>query len=231
TAESGSGLYHSTDGGNTWTELSAGKDGLPAKPYGRIEVEFAPSNPKIVYVLIENVDSALYRSDGGGKTWEKRDKSQMMVWRPFYFGKVVVDPTNAERVYKPDLRLVVSEDGGKSFSITNGGSHGDWHDIWIDPQNPMHEIGGDDGGLWISYDGGNRWWMGMNLPIAQYYHVSVDDRDPFQVYGGLQDNTNWIGPSGYPGGIANSQWEPVLGGDGFFVYSDSADQNYAYAET
>jgi photosystem II stability/assembly factor-like uncharacterized protein len=212
-------------------ELQPGQNGLPAKPYGRIEVEFAPSNQNIVYALIENVDTALLRSDDGGKTWEKRDKSQMMVWRPFYFANLIIDPTNPDRVFKPDLNLVVSEDGGRSFSNTSGGAHGDWHDVWIDPQNPKHIIGADDGGLWISYDGGNRWWMCPNLPIAQYYHVSADDRNPYQVYGGLQDNTNWIGDSEFPGGISASRWENMLFGDGFHALSDPADRNYAYAET
>ncbi|HSE43619.1 MAG TPA: sialidase, partial [Acidobacteriota bacterium] len=175
--------------------------------------------------------SALYRSDDGGSNWDKRDKSQLMVWRPFYFAKLIVDPKNPERVFKPDLNLIVSEDGGKSFSNTGGGSHGDWHDVWIDPDNTKHLIGGDDGGLWISQDGGNRWLMGENLPVAQYYHVSVDDQDPYQVYGGLQDNTNWIGDSEYPGGVTVSQWQSVLGGDGFHIFSDPADPNYVYAET
>lgn len=230
-APSGSGLYRSTDAGKTWAELEAGKNGLPPKPYGRIEVEFAPSNNKIVYAFIEGVDSALFRSEDGGKTWDKRDKSQLMVWRPFYFAKLIVDPKNPERVFKTDLDLIVSEDGGKSFSRTGGGSHGDWHDLWINPQNTKHLIGGDDGGLWISHDGGNRWWMGENLPIAQYYHVSVDTQDPYQVYGGLQDNTNWIGDTEYPGGVSVSRWESVLGGDGFYAFSDPADPNYVYAET
>ncbi|MCI0445711.1 sialidase [bacterium] len=230
-APSGSGLFRSTDGGKTWKELEAGKNGLPPKPYGRIEVEIAPSNSKIVYAFIEGIDSALYRSDDGGTTWEQRDKSQMMVWRPFYFAKLIVDPKNPDRVFKTDLFLIVSEDGGKSFSNTGGGSHGDWHDLWIDPDNTKHLIGGDDGGLWISNDGGNRWLMGENLPVAQFYHVDIDDQDPYQVYGGLQDNTNWIGDSEYPGGVTVSQWESVLGGDGFYAFSDPADPNYVYAET
>ncbi len=230
-AESGSGLYRSQDGGKTWSELTPGKAGLPNKPYGRIEVEFAPSDGKVVYAFIEGVDSALYRSSDGGNTWDQRDKSQMMVWRPFYFAKLVIDPTNPDRLFKTDLDLIVSEDGGKSFGSAGGGAHGDWHDLWIDPQNPKHVIGADDGGLWVSQDGGARWWMGANLPIAQFYHVSVDDQDPYQVYGGLQDNTAWIGDSAYPGGINNSRWEPMPGGDGFWAFSDPADPDYVYTES
>ncbi|HTJ42731.1 MAG TPA: hypothetical protein VL463_11585, partial [Kofleriaceae bacterium] len=227
-APSGSNLYSSKDGGKTWAPLA--DKSLPAKPWGRVEVEYAPSNNKVVYALIESKDSALYRSDDGGQTWDKRDKSQMMVWRPFYFGRLVVDPTNPERVYKPDLQLVVSEDGGRSFSGTGGGSHGDWHDLWIDPSNAKHVIGGDDGGLWLSYDGGNRWWKANNLPVSQFYHVSVDDKDPYQVYGGLQDNSSWVGQSQYPGGITNAQWENLYGGDGFWSMVDPSDPDAVYAE-
>jgi photosystem II stability/assembly factor-like uncharacterized protein len=227
-APSGSALYRTSDGGTTWSEVTA--KGLPPKPWGRVEVAIAPSDPKIVYGFIESKDSALYRSSDGGVTWEARDKSQPMVWRPFYFARLVVDPTNAERLFKPDLQLIVSEDGGKSFSGSGGGSHGDWHDLWIDPENPKHVIGGDDGGLWLSRDGGNRWWRAGNLPISQFYHVAADDRDPYHVYGGLQDNSSWVGPSAKPGGITNAAWENLYDGDGFWTVPDPRDPDIVYAE-
>ncbi len=133
-APSGSGLFRSDDGGQTWTEVSdSANKGFPKKPWGRIAVAIAPSAPKVVYAFVESTDSALYRSDDGGKTWDKRDKSQMMVWRPFYFASLIVDPKNPDRLFKPDLALIQSLDGGKSFANVGGGAHGDWHDVWIDP--------------------------------------------------------------------------------------------------
>jgi photosystem II stability/assembly factor-like uncharacterized protein len=230
TSPSGSGMFRSTDGGKTWRPITANK-GLPPGPWGRVEAVIAPSDPRIVYALIESQSSALFRSDDGGATWDRRDASQMMVWRPFYFARLIVDPTNPDRIFKPDLGLIVSEDGGRSFSSTGGGAHGDWHDLWIEPTNPKHVIGGDDGGLWLSYDGGNRWWKSNNLPISQFYHVSVDNKDPYQVYGGLQDNSSWVGDSSYPGGITNSRWENLYGGDGFWTLPDPTDPDSVYAES
>ncbi len=229
-AASMSGLYRSTDGGKTWSDIST-EAGLPKAPWGRVEVVYAPSDPKIVYTFVESTESGLFRSEDGGKTWEARDRSQMMVWRPFYFARLVVDPKTPDRLFKPDLGLIVSDDGGKSFTGSGGGAHGDWHDLWIDPQNTKHIIGGDDGGLWISYDGGNRWWKSNNLPISQFYHVAVDNKDPDQVYGGLQDNSSWVGDSAFPGGITNSRWENLYGGDGFWTVTDPTDPEAVYAES
>ena len=231
TSPSGSGLFMTTDGGATWTDLDEkSAKGLPAKPWGRVAVTIAPSKPNVVYALIESTRSALFRSDDGGKTWQERDRSQWMVWRPFYFANLIVDPKNENKVYKPDLTLIMSDDGGKSFSSIGGSAHGDFHDVWVDPDNTNHLIAGDDGGVWYSYDSGNTWWKAGNLPISQFYHVSLDDADPFHVFGGLQDNSDWIGDSAYPGGITNQRWENLYGGDGFFVFSDPADPNYVYAE-
>lgn len=231
TDSSGSGLYRSANGGDSWTEITpAEHQGFPAKPYGRIGVTVAPSDSNIVYAVVESTRSALFRSADGGKTWEERDRSQSMVWRPFYFARINVDPKNPDRLFKPNLNLIASEDGGKSFSNVSGGAHGDFHDLWINPTNTQHVIAGDDGGLWISFDGASRWWKGNNLPISQFYHVSADDQDPYQVYGGLQDNSSWVGDSAYPGGISNSRWENLYGGDGFWTFSDPSDPDYIYAE-
>ncbi|HEY1424095.1 MAG TPA: hypothetical protein VGF20_11620, partial [Candidatus Acidoferrum sp.] len=208
TAASASAFYHSSDGGASWRGLDEeNAKGLPAKPWGRIAVTIAPSKPNVVYALIESTRSALFRSDDGGKTWEERDRSNWMVWRPFYFANLIVDPKNENKIYKPDLTLIMSEDGGKSFSIIGNGAHGDFHDVWVNPENTDHLIAGDDGGLWYSYDGGSTWWKANNLPISQFYHVSVDQADPYHVFGGLQDNSVWMGDSQYPGGITNGRWE------------------------
>jgi photosystem II stability/assembly factor-like uncharacterized protein len=230
-AASGSGLYRTEDGGAHWTELGdAANMGLPAKPYGRIAVAVAPSDPNVVYAFVESVSSALFRSADGGATWSRRDDSQAMVWRAFYFANLIVDPQNPDRLFKTDGDLIQSLDGGKTFSDAGGGAHGDFHDVWIDPVDTRQVITGDDGGLWFSKDGAKRWWKGNNLPISQFYHVSVDNDDPYHVYGGLQDNSSWVGASSFPGGIGNAQWENMYGGDGFWMFADPSDPDYLYAE-
>jgi len=233
TAPSASGLFRSTDGGNTWTEITEqANKGFPKKPYGRLAVAIAPSKSQRVYAFVESPESALFVSDDGGATWEKRDKSRWMVWRPFYFANLIVDPKNPDRLFKPDGSLIVSEDAGKSFAVVGGfqGAHGDAHDVWIDPTNSQVVFVGDDGGMWYSYNGGSKWWKGENLPVSQFYHASLDEKDPYQVYGGLQDNSSWVGDSQYPGGITNHRWENMFNGDGFWMFQDPADPDYIYAE-
>jgi len=231
-ASSGSGFFMTTDGGATWKDLDEkSAKGLPPKPWGRVAVTIAPSKPSVIYALIESTRSALFRSDDGGKTWEERDRSNWMVWRPFYFANLIVDPKNENKIYKPDLTLIMSEDGGKSFSAIGFSAHGDCHDVWVNPDNTEQLIATDDGGVWYSYDSGNTWWKGNNLPVSQFYHVSTDNDDPYHVFGGLQDNSVWIGDSQYPGGISNSRWESLFGGDGFWAFADPTDSNYVYAES
>ncbi len=227
----GSGMYKSTDGGDHWTEInSASGKGLPEKPWGRVAIAVAPAKPNVVYANIESKSSALYRSDDAGQSWKRLDASQFVIWRPFYFGNLIVDPKDENKVFKPDLNLLLSVNGGESFAVVSGGAHGDFHDVWIDPENPNVIIAGDDGGLWRSEDGGTRWKRQLNLPVSQFYHVSLDNADPYHVYGGLQDNSSWVGDSSYPGGVSSSRWENMYGGDGFWMFEDPADPNYIYAE-
>ena len=227
----GSGLFESTDGGDHWTEINdTNSKGLPAKPWGRIALAVAPSKPQVVYAMIESKKSALFRSDDGGKTWTRLDASRFMIWRPFYFANLIVDPKDENKVFKTDGPLLLSVNGGQSFSSVGSAAHGDFHDVWIDPNDTNIVFTADDGGLWRSQDGGTRWMHQANLPISQFYHVSVDNADPYHVYGGLQDNSSWIGDSSYPGGVDNSRWENIYGGDGFWVFEDTSDPDYIYAE-
>jgi len=227
----GSGLFKSIDGGEHWSEFtSANAKGFPEKPYGRIAVRQAPSNPEVVYAMVESKSSALFRSNDGGKSWQRLDASQYMVWRPFYFANLIVDPKDENKVFKVDFNLLLSVNGGKSFGVISGSAHGDFHDVWIDPNDSNVIFASDDGGLWRSLDGGTRWEHMMNLPVSQFYHVSVDMADPYHVYGGLQDNSSWVADSSYPSGVTNSNWENMFGGDGFWMWEDPSDPTYIYAE-
>ncbi|HUF79269.1 MAG TPA: glycosyl hydrolase, partial [Thermoanaerobaculia bacterium] len=227
----GSGLYKSTDGGETWAELT---QGLPAGEKGRIAVAVAPSRPSRVYATVESEDTALYRSDDLGTSWKRVNNSLNVTIRPFYFSHLVVDPTDHDTVYKPGLFLGISTDAGESFtsflSGFSGSVHVDHHALWINPADRKHLVLGTDGGAYISYDQGHTFRMVMALPVSQFYQVSVDDDWPYNVYGGLQDNGSWMGPSRSPGGIENRDWDNVGGGDGFHTVRDPGDPDYVYSE-
>ncbi len=230
----GSGLYHTTDGGKTWKQLTPQENGLPAGTLGRMAVAFAPSDPSVVYLTIEaekKDDKGLYRSEDGGKTWKKVNSSFNTTVRPFYFSRIVVDPTNPDKVFKCGLNLTISKDGGKTFRTVGSGVHSDIHAVWINPNNSDHIVIGTDGGGYRSLDGGYEFEMFMNLPISQFYHVSVDNEEPFNVYGGLQDNGSWYGPSASPGGVENKDWKLSNWGDGFYSFPHPTDKNIIYSES
>lgn len=228
----GSGLYSTRDGGDSWTRLSSA-DGLPAGELGRMGIAFAPSDPNVVYAAVEATQSALLRSDDGGRSFRTINDSPGVVSRPFYYADIRVDPLNENRVYNLASSISVSEDQGRSFRtvVSSGIIHGDVHELWINPSNPRHMILGEDGGIAITFDRGDNWRFVENLTLAQYYHISVDDAVPYNIYGGLQDNGSWFGPSDVweNKGILNAHFDRVGGGDGFWVLPDPSDDRYGYA--
>jgi photosystem II stability/assembly factor-like uncharacterized protein len=235
----GSALWKSIDGGDTWGKLV---EGLPKADVGRIGLDVSRSNPNIVYATIEtkvtgngastgNTEASVYRSDDYGASWEKMGRGFSYPW---YMGQIRVDPTNPDRVYFMGVPLQVSTDGGRTFHNTAPGAHSDHHAMWIDPTDPNHLIIGCDGGVYISRDRGKTVDFVPNLPISQYYAIATDMRQPFYyVYGGLQDNSSWGGPSQTRNvqGITNADWIQTTGGDGFYAQIDPVDPNTVYGES
>lgn len=229
----GSGIYVTQDGGSTWERRSE-KDGLPKGILGRMGLAIAPSNPNIVYALIEAKENGFYKSIDGGKTWKMTaDEKQEIGNRPFYYYEIYVDPQNENRVYSLYSLVSRSEDGGKTFQVIlpYSGVHPDHHAFWIHPNDPSYIIEGNDGGLNISRDKGKSWQFINNLPLAQFYHISYDMSYPYNVSGGMQDNGSWVGPSQVwrSGGIRNNDWQEVYFGDGFDVLFHPKDSRYVYA--
>ncbi|MFT4738498.1 MAG: photosystem II stability/assembly factor-like uncharacterized protein [Paraglaciecola sp.] len=231
----GSGLYITMDGGDNWTQKTSSA-GLPEGELGRIGLAIAPSEPNIIYALIESNKNALYRSDDGGQSW-KVQAEKGIGNRPFYYADIYVDPQNENRIYNLWTFVTVSEDGGKTFenllpwNNSANNIHVDHHAWYIDPDDTNFMLDGNDGGLAISRDRGKKWRFVENLPLGQYYHINVDNEVPYNIYGGMQDNGSWKGPSQIWGNgmIRNHYWEELAFGDGFDVIPDQSDNNYVYA--
>ncbi len=227
-----SGMVKTTDGGKTWEKLTKG---LPKGKKGRIVVDFFPADPKIVYALVESEKTYIYKSEDSGESWKRKGTGFGVKARPFYLAGLKVDPKDSERIYNYSFMLSVSKNGGDSFesameSFMGMTVHPDQHSLWINPKNPKNLILATDGGVYISHDRGGKFRHISNLPVSQFYHVSYDMRDPYNVYGGLQDNNSWYAPSKKMDGgyIMNKDWVAVGGGDGFYVFRDPSDDNIIY---
>ena len=227
----GSALWRSIDAGKTWTKVQGGfPQGQGEIGLGRIGLNFAPSNPKVLYAQVEgNGNGGLYRSTDGGITWERRNTTDQQAQ---YYAKVVVDPANSDRLYVMGVNIEVSDDGGRTLaSLGTRNKHVDNHDIWVDPKNNNHYMVGCDGGLYESFDRASTWIFKENLPTGQFYDVAVDEDVPFyHVYGGTQDN-NSVGCAARSKNtvLTNADCFVTNGGDGFYSRVDPKDPNTIYA--
>lgn len=227
----GSALYKSTDGGKNWRKISKG---IPEGEVGRIALALAPSAPDNMLAIVESENTSLLISADGGESWTYQSANSNVTARPFYFSTIVVDPKDPKRVYRPAFSFSYSNDGGHSFSeASNDGGwvHSDHHALWINPNATNQLYLGTDGGVYMSLDQGVTWSHLNTMPISQFYHVQVDEKSPYNVYGGLQDNGSWRGPSQSSGGIENRDWENVGGGDGFWVQPDATDPDIIFSES
>jgi len=245
-----SGIYKTTDGGETWTKLT---QGLPAGDLGRIGLAISRSSPEVLMAVVEHgfqprrtiregqeqkpnpdfndmtkLGTGIYRSEDGGKTWKYMNRTNV---RPFYYSHIYINPFDDKLVYYLATSMQYSEDGGKTFKTIRG-LHPDFHTMWLDPTNKNRFYVGQDGGASITYDHGQTWIFFDNLCLSQFYAVSADMRDPYYVYGGLQDNGTWCGPSmSREGIILTDFWFNIGGGDGFHTQNDPTDLRIAYCES
>jgi photosystem II stability/assembly factor-like uncharacterized protein len=237
------GIFKSTDGGNSWTRLTSG---LPAGPTGKIGLGIHRKNPRILVAMVEHgfqpqrnspdyndmskLGTGIYRSEDGGTTWQYLNRFNN---RPFYYSHIWIDPNNDKRVFVLTSNAQISEDGGRTFARSMQGISGDFHALWVDPSNSNRFYVGNDKGAYVTYDAGYTYQMFDNMDIGQFYAVTLDNRDPYYVYGGLQDNGNWGGPSNSRdyNGILNDHWFKFHSGDGFHTTVDPNDWRTVYTES
>ena len=225
----GSGLYRSADAGVTWTRLEG--NGLPAGILGRIHVSVSPADSKRIYAMIEAHAGGLYRSDDGGAHWTRVSDDGRLTQRAWYFSTVLADPKQVDTVYAENTGLFRSTDGGKTFELLPA-RHGDHHGLWIDPRDPDRMIESSDGGASISFDRGKTWTTQANQPTAQFYHVAVDNRFPYYLYGAQQDNSSiGIASMDDAGAIVQRDWYDVAGGECGFVIADPRDADITYGSS
>ena len=224
-----SGLWRSTDGGDTWTKLT---DGIPKPPIGRISIAAAPSNPEHLYALIETRrgHGLLFTSTDLGDHWQQVSEDYNLDVRPFYFSHVYVSPDDQNKLYFASFFLMESDDGGHSAHPIDMGVHVDHHAFWQDPTNPERIIQGNDGGAYLSLDGGKSWRFLDGMPIEQFYQVAADSKTPYNLCGGLQDNSGWCGASSSLADnvVSGNDWYTVVGGDGEYIVPAPSDSDIIY---
>ena len=222
----GSGLWKSEDGGDTWTKLTKG---LPEGTWGKVGVAPSGARPGRVWALVEAEKGGLFRSDDWGESWTRVNEENSLRQRAWYYTEVFADPKSADTVWVENVQLWKSVDGGKSFTRIPT-PHGDHHDLWIDPDDPLHLVAGDDGGAYVTYDGARGWSSIENQPTGQFYRVAVDDRFPYRVYGAQQDNTTVAIASRARGAeIGRGEWQPVGGCESGWVAPKPGDAEVVYA--
>jgi photosystem II stability/assembly factor-like uncharacterized protein len=228
----GSGLYRSSDAGDHWEQVSG--NGLPSEGLGRIGIAFAPSNPRRIYLIVDAKEGGLYRSDDSGQSWQRVSNDRRVWGRGWYFGEVSVDPKNPDIVYLPNTTTYQSNDGGKTFRAFKGAPGGDdYHELWIDPDEPKRMILGCDQGAIVSRNGGETWSSWFNQPTAQFYHVATDNQFPYWVYGAQQDSNAIATPSRSRYLSLNfHDWRPIdAGGENGYIAPDPLNPGVVFGGT
>ena len=221
-------VYRSKDGGETWEKIM---NGLPEGPMARIGVAVAQSQPNTVYLMTEFAEKgSLFRSDDRGDNWKMINKDPNINFRPFYYSDIRVDPNNPDVLYSLSGRLYKSTDGGKNFKVIARNVHGDHQSFWIDPMDSDRLLSGSDGGYQVSYDGGDNWDIINNVELSQFYQLDVDNLNPYNIYGGLQDNGCWVGPSNSlnVAGIMKRHWKRLSYGDGYYAVPIPGSEHEVY---